>query len=96
MAKLKIAEKGVSLVHGDISISFEKHHGYWTARLHISDDVFCEYIKTKRNINRSVYNFNRDGPENCNQQPNYQSPPGEMSWPGTDRRKTHSNQSKEE
>ena len=95
MAELEVAEKGVSLVHGDIPIRFEKHHGYWATGLHISDDVLREYIEPKMDISRSINNANRDGPEDCDQEANNQSPPGEMSWPGADSRKTHTSHSKE-
>ena len=44
MAELQIIQERVGLIHRNVAVGFEKHHCYWTPRLHISDDVFGEDI----------------------------------------------------
>ena len=96
MAELEVIDKGVRLVHGDISIGLEEHHGYRSTRLHVSDNVFRKNIQAEMNVSRSINNSNWDGPEYGDQKSNNQSPPGQMSWPGADRCDTHSSHSEEQ
>lgn len=94
VAKLHVLQEEQSLVHGNVTICLEQHHGHGAARLHVSDDELGDDVKSDLNVGRGLHNTTRDEPETADDQGHEESPPREMSRVAKDNTEGHSNHGK--
>ena len=67
-AKLQVLQEEMGLVHGDVAIGFEQHHGERPAGLHISNDIFREHIQSEMNIGCRIDDSDGNGPHERNEE----------------------------
>ena len=83
MTELQVAEEGMGLIHGDVTICLEEHHRDWPSRLHVSDDVFSEDVQAEVNIGCCVNDTNGYRPDNRDQETYDKRPPRQVGGPTT-------------
>lgn len=79
-AQLQILCECQSLTHSDVSISLEQHHGNGTAREHVPDDEFREYVQAELDVCHGLDDADWDAPEEGNDKSDKNTPPGHMGW----------------
>ena len=79
----------MSLIHGDVAVCFEQHHGYWSPRLHVANNVLSEDVQSEMDISCGIDDSYWDSPDKGNKEPDYKRPPRKMCWPGAYSCETH-------
>lgn len=94
VTQLHVLQEEQSLVHGNVTICLEQHHGHRASRLHVTNDELGNDVKTDLDVGCGLHNTARDEPKATNDQRDEESPPREMSGVANDNTKRHSDHDK--
>lgn len=94
VTKLHVLQEEQSLVHGNVTVCLEQHHGHGASRLHVTDDEFGDDVETDLDVGCGLHNTARNKPETADDQRDKESPPREMGGVPNDNTEGHSNHDK--
>lgn len=56
----------MGLVHGNVAVSLEEHHSYWSSGLHIANNVLSEDIQSEMDISCGIDDSDWNSPDKGN------------------------------
>lgn len=79
LTQLQVLGKVHPLVHADVAVGLEQHHGHRTTGLHVSNDELGNDVQADINVGRRLDNTQRQPPHNGNDKRDEKGPPAQVS-----------------